>query len=273
MGLSASQARLLSVTARLSNSELQAQQIMNSKIRLSSESEYINQQYLEAMDAKKLQVSEFEKGGFVNKDVTYDQMTKLFTPNAMTGEDEAVISTPFRITDINGKIVIKANIAKAFESATDKDKFIEALKLEEMANNQFVVSYYENLYKDLANSGYVAIGDKEAKNAKWLEDKLRCGQLNLNRYDNQANEGKGGYVEEYWNSASFGVTEVTDDAGINKIKAKFDADLLNLQGQEKKLDLDLRKIDTLHNALQTEYDAVKKVIEKNIDRSFKTFNG
>ncbi len=36
--------------------------------------------------------------------------------------------------------------------------------------------------------------------------------------------------------------------------------------------MDLKKIDTIHAALQTEYESAKKVTENNIDRSYKTFN-
>ena len=34
----------------------------------------------------------------------------------------------------------------------------------------------------------------------------------------------------------------------------------------------LKQIDTEHNALQTEIDAVKQVVQKNIESSFKTFS-
>lgn len=263
MGMSASQARLLSITARLSNTELQAQQIMNSKIRLASESEYINQQYLEALDQTKMQVNEYEKEGFVSKDVTYNQMVSF---------DKTGLNMPFMITDINGKAVVDTKTANAFTAANgNADAFIAAVGGAEPNKSQ--TAYYAHLFNVMTEKGAIPIGDNEAKSADWLEDRLKAGMVFLNRYDSQKNEGKGGYVEEYWNSASFGISEVTDDKEMNKIKAKFDGDLLNLQSQEKKLDLDLRKIDTVHNALQTEYDAAKKVIEKNIDRSFKTFNG
>jgi hypothetical protein len=44
-----------------------------------------------------------------------------------------------------------------------------------------------------------------------------------------------------------------------------------LQNQDKKLELDLRRVDTQQQAVQTEIQAVQKVIDKNIDMSFKTF--
>ena len=40
---------------------------------------------------------------------------------------------------------------------------------------------------------------------------------------------------------------------------------------DRTLELDLKNVDTQHQEVQTEVDAVKKVIDKNIDMTFKTF--
>jgi hypothetical protein len=44
-----------------------------------------------------------------------------------------------------------------------------------------------------------------------------------------------------------------------------------IQAQDRTLELKLKQVDTDHNAIQTEMDAVKKVIDKNIESTFKTF--
>ena len=48
--------------------------------------------------------------------------------------------------------------------------------------------------------------------------------------------------------------------------------MAKINAKDKQLDLDMKNIDTEHNAIQTEYDSVKSVIDKNIERSFKIFN-
>lgn len=45
----------------------------------------------------------------------------------------------------------------------------------------------------------------------------------------------------------------------------------SLQQADKALELQLRRVDTQQQAIQTEIQAVQKVIDKNIDMSFKTF--
>ena len=44
-----------------------------------------------------------------------------------------------------------------------------------------------------------------------------------------------------------------------------------LQSLDKALELQLRRVDTQQQAVQTELEAVKKVIDKNIELTFKTF--
>ena len=65
----------------------------------------------------------------------------------------------------------------------------------------------------------------------------------------------------------------------NYNKAKYDQDIqaINakieiIHGQDKDLELRLKQLDTEETAISTEMEAVKKVISKNVDSSFKTFN-
>ncbi len=57
------------------------------------------------------------------------------------------------------------------------------------------------------------------------------------------------------------------DQTINEINAK----IAIIQSQDKNLELRLKQLDTEQNAIQTEMDAVTKVIQKNVETTFKTF--
>lgn len=56
-----------------------------------------------------------------------------------------------------------------------------------------------------------------------------------------------------------------------KAIADINAKTEKIQQQDRTLELRLRQLDTEQEALQTEMEAVKKVIEKNIESTFKTF--
>ena len=58
------------------------------------------------------------------------------------------------------------------------------------------------------------------------------------------------------------------DQKVQEINSKIKI----IQTDDKNLELKLKQLDTEENAIQTEIDAVKKVISKNVESSFKTFN-
>ena len=57
----------------------------------------------------------------------------------------------------------------------------------------------------------------------------------------------------------------------SKSAKQLQARIERLQQVDKILELQLRRVDTQQQAVQTEISAVQKVIDKNIDMSFKTF--
>lgn len=61
--------------------------------------------------------------------------------------------------------------------------------------------------------------------------------------------------------------KATYDKSIEDINAKIEV----VQAQDKNLELRLKQLDTEQDAIQTEMDAVQKVIEKNVESTFKTF--
>jgi len=52
---------------------------------------------------------------------------------------------------------------------------------------------------------------------------------------------------------------------------QFQLRVAAMQSLDKSLEQQLRRVDTQQQAVQTEIDAVQKVIDKNIEMSFKTF--
>ena len=71
MGMSSSQARLLSLTGRMHDIELNAQRIQAQKLRLANESDKVYSDYLIALDAKKLQYRSIATDG----SITYREAT------------------------------------------------------------------------------------------------------------------------------------------------------------------------------------------------------
>lgn len=70
-------------------------------------------------------------------------------------------------------------------------------------------------------------------------------------------------------SESFYDTYYTQDDG--EATAVYEAKMAEIQVKEKQLQLDLQQVETQQKACDTEIESVKKIIDKNIDRTFKVF--
>ena len=63
-----------------------------------------------------------------------------------------------------------------------------------------------------------------------------------------------------------------DQYVYDQTQTEINANIEILQAQDKSLELRLSTLDTQHSAIETEMEAVEKVMSKNIENSFKTFN-
>ena len=76
--------------------------------------------------------------------------------------------------------------------------------------------------------------------------------------------------EDAYNDAmnKYNYAQFQYDQKVQEINSKIEI----VQQQDKALELELKHLDTEESAISTEMEAVKKVISKNIESSFKTFN-
>ena len=105
------------------------------------------------------------------------------------------------------------------------------------------------------------------KDNKWFEQQLREGKLLLEYYSTTERK----FVSTSIDSDS-SIQEVEDEREIARIEQEYKNKLSDLEAKDNKFDLELRKLDTEHSALQTEYDAVKNVIDKNVEKTFTIFS-
>ena len=106
MGMAASQARLLSITARLTNNENTGQAVSYSKQRLADQTQQITNEYNEALDATKLTVLTGFNGAVANyEDISY---------NLMTGMRMAENNKQYVVTDTKGRILVTEQLADAY---------------------------------------------------------------------------------------------------------------------------------------------------------------
>ena len=142
MGMAASQARLLSITARIHDVEYQAQSIQNAKLALATESDAVYQDYQEALDAQTLTLNMINPESGVTSTIAAT-FNNLFSRNRVlsaTGKD-------YILKDRNGSIVVENDIWDKYqdfiESGAEENPYMFAMYM--MGKNPgFDMDLYEN---------------------------------------------------------------------------------------------------------------------------------
>lgn len=141
----------------------------------------------------------------------------------------------------------------------------------------------ENSDQDLAKSNYEVFEDMNLfKSSEWLQFALEHGMVTMYQaqYSNpSADSGKKPEVTSEgitWSSIIYtnasDITSQDNETAIAIAEVKYKNAITEIENKDKKYDQDLKKLDTEHSALQTEYDSIKEVISKNTERSFKAFS-
>lgn len=132
--------------------------------------------------------------------------------------------------------------------------------------------YYTNIFNKMSDSGYIYMENEEdtLNNSAWIQSQITSGNLLLEKCAKDEDTNDTNWSKVTWSSCS-DIEEDSDDAYVTKQEAKYQAEMSKIEAKDKKFDLQLKNIDTEHNAVQTEIESVQKVIDKNIERSFKIF--
>ena len=136
MGLAASQARLLTITARKSDCEYKSMLLSHQKIALSRDMSRLSAEYDDAIAQTKLVYDYY--GNSEATPLTYNLM---MTPSAMNNY------TPLLVTDNSGRVVLDSRLAKAARDAGIPQEGLDGLPSSDL-RNAFIDS--------LASTGYIS---------------------------------------------------------------------------------------------------------------------
>ena len=146
MGMAASQARLLSITSRMSDNELRAQLINNAKMRLTDDTSKASEKYVNALNQVQLMMS--------NKDTLGNEMYQQLTYNNLTAYSS--YNNQYGLINKSGELVVSELDAAKYEQAlreAEKNPETDALTefLKQYGLEKDTTSYWEsnNLSDDL----------------------------------------------------------------------------------------------------------------------------
>ncbi|MDR1327151.1 MAG: hypothetical protein LBJ74_01950, partial [Heliobacteriaceae bacterium] len=127
MGLSASQARLLSITARITDNELRSQFITNAKMRLAGQSSEASAEYMSALNSTQLLYSSYDANGAK----TYEKMTAGLT---MT---YGPLKNQYGLINNSGQLMVSSLDKDNYEKSTTLIDFLKAYGIEPSTNPKF----------------------------------------------------------------------------------------------------------------------------------------
>ena len=115
MGMSASQARLLSITARLNHVELETQYLSNAKIRLSDSTQKASDKYVAALNKTEYQYNYYNAAG--------EKITMDLTGAALTEYGE--LKNQYGLINSAGQILVSETDAANFQNSNTLEEFLE----------------------------------------------------------------------------------------------------------------------------------------------------
>lgn len=127
-----------------------------------------------------------------------------------------------------------------------------------------IANFYDMLFNQIATKGWVE-NDKVNDN-EYLEEMLQNGGMYISTIADDNYYYMGNY------STNSYIKEITDEEGIAQAEAIYNREKEKITYKENILDMKMKNLDTEISALTTEYDTVKSVISKNIEKTFKRYN-
>ncbi len=151
-----------------------------------------------------------------------------------------------------------------------------------LENDKNKIAYYRNIYNMMITKGYttydqmkkdnyISSTEEDEKKAyiddEWLVRFLKNGKLHISYFSAVEREFIGTSLDD-----DESITEKEDKSKIAIAEQVYNSTMDRIEKEDKYFDMQLNKLEAEHSALQTEYESVAKVIQKNVEKSFGTFN-
>lgn len=187
--------------------------------------------------------------------ITYDLTFKI--PNSLEDKD-----LPYRA---NFQVVKDIYLSEKMIEEFGAPKYTWIDKNNPDENAEKKAEWYTNLFNRMNEGGYQALETGLAHSSEWIKFALESGLVSMEQVD----------VKKQWVSTMYSncsnITESQVDVDITVAEAEYNKTMNEIEAKDKRYDIELKNIDTEHQSLQTEYETIKSVIDKNVERNFKMF--
>lgn len=223
--------------------------------RTSDKSTVDNSAYQNAVDYNRIGSDNENDGKGTYCAVSLTNMLNSFLTyyeNSLTGADSPYVvgksvETSQYVTDNSGYTYIGQD---------DEDSVTEADKKS--------ADFFDEVYNNILEHGWRE--DASIDDSEYLENAIKNGNYSMSSLNND-----GYYYQTRYNETGY-VVEVSDKDAIARAEAEFTSKKAELTYKEDSIDLKTKQLDAEISSLSTEYDTVKSLISKSIEKTFAMFS-
>ncbi len=139
----------------------------------------------------------------------------------------------------------------------------EALGLDN--ETQLMLDYYAQMFNQICANGWTE--NTLVSEPENLKNMLENGTLFTSVLSSDGNFYQAPYTRNNF------IAEVADQDAITRAEAEYKTKQLKLSAKEEELNIDMQMVDAELSALTTEYDTVKQMISKGVEKGFSTLGG
>lgn len=152
-----------------------------------------------------------------------------------------------------------------YDGTKDKDFLFTVISDTEIDNgtSDLTASFYDTLFNIICTKGWVENAQIDSKD--YMGEMLKNGMAYISSISDD-----GFYYQSTYSNDKF-VREVTDDEAIARAEAQYNTEKARIENKEQTLDLKMKNLDTEISSLNQEYETVKSLVTKSIEKSFKRY--
>ncbi|MBO6181610.1 hypothetical protein J6O86_07995, partial [bacterium] len=157
----------------------------------------------------------------------------------------------------------KASLYKINEHGDDIFKIKAPTNVNDGTDN-LLAGFYDALFNRICISGWTE--NENIESVEYMQELMKSGAVYISSINNDGNYYQSGYSTDTY------IAEVADLEGVAQAEAKYNAAKAKIENKENTIDMKMKNLDTEISSLTTEYDAVKGIISKTVEKSFKRYD-
>ncbi|MBQ8460528.1 hypothetical protein IJ541_10570 [bacterium] len=236
---------------------LRAKNAINNGSRTSSTAMTENSVYLNAQNYNRIGTgnTKISKTDYSTNGVSLSNMMSAFLTyydNLLYGMSSSYVVGKA----VDTSVYVTDNVGYQYIAQTDPNAITAA--------DRKSADFFDQLYNNILEHGWredAALDDNEYLESALKDGRYSMSSLNADGYYYQTRYNETGYMEE-----------VSDTDAIARAEAEFASKKAELTYKEDKIDFETKQLDAEISALSTEYDTVKGLISKSIEKTFTMFS-